>query len=104
MLRKVEFYWMVKHRDEPEEVEQPVTAREPSIEHFRVFLHMVRHSAVLVHVETLTRTKVCTASASLCQVSQVAASGRAYFSCCGTHHSGRIFWMRSFRTKGPHCG
>src|ERR1700675_3439706 len=28
----------------------------------------------------------------------------AYFSCFGTHHSGRIFWMRSFRTIGPHCG
>jgi hypothetical protein len=28
----------------------------------------------------------------------------AYFSCCGTHHSGMILLMRSFRTRGPHCG
>jgi PAS domain S-box-containing protein len=42
--------------------------------------------------------------ASLCQVFQAAASGGAYFWCCGTHHWGRIFWMRSFRTMGPHCG
>ena len=28
----------------------------------------------------------------------------AYLSCCGTHHSGMIFWMRSFRTIGPHWG
>ena len=73
---------------------------------FGVFLHMVRDSAVLRHLETqaLTRTKVCTASAVLCQVFQAAASARSYLSCCGTHHSGRIFWMRSFRTTRPHCG
>ncbi len=31
-------------------------------------------------------------------------SPTAYFSCLGTHHSGMIFWMCSFRTSGPHCG
>ena len=27
-----------------------------------------------------------------------------HLSCWGTHHSGRILLMRSFRTSGPHCG
>jgi hypothetical protein len=72
------------------EVKQPVTAREPRIEYCRVFLHIARNSDVLAHVgpQALTRMKGWTASASfsLCQVFQAAASSRAYFSWRGTHH------------------
>jgi len=54
-----------------------------------------------------TRTRCLSlhiSSASLRRVFEAAAFGRAYSSCFGTHHSGMILLMRSFRTTGPHCG